>query len=110
MAEGLRLYDEVFAADDYCGPALIKLLDAPSYLWRAELAGHPRDPTRWQALHDFAHKSFPRPGVAFADWHFALIDAVVNDTTSTEARKIEIKDMIRTGRYSAGPTVPAVAR
>ena len=30
----------------YSGPALIKLLDAPSYLWRAELAGHPRDHAR----------------------------------------------------------------
>ena len=33
MAEGFRLYNEAFAADEYYGPALLKLLDAPSYLW-----------------------------------------------------------------------------
>jgi len=110
LAEGFRLYDEAFAADEYYGPALFKLLDAPSYLWRAELAGHPRDPARWRVLHDFAHRTFPRPGVAFADWHIALIDAVVNDTTAAEARESEIEEMIRAGRYSAGPTVPTLAR
>ena len=110
VAEGFRLYNEAFAADEYYGPALMKLLDAPSYLWRAELAGHPRDPARWRALHDFAHRTFPRPGVAFADWHIALIDAVVNDTTAAEARESEIDEMIRAGRYSAGPTVPTLAR
>jgi tetratricopeptide (TPR) repeat protein len=109
LAEGFRLYDDAFAADEYYGPALFKLLDAPSYLWRAELAGHPRDPARWRVLHDFAHRTFPRPGVAFADWHIALIDAVVNDTTAAETRESEIEEMIRAGRYSAGPTVPTLA-
>jgi tetratricopeptide (TPR) repeat protein len=110
LDEGLSLYHTAFAADDYHGPALIKLLDGPSFLWRAELAGHPRKPELWQALHAFAHKSFPRPGTAFADWHMALIDAVVNDTSSAVAREREIEEMISAGRYSAGPSVPTVAR
>ena len=46
--EGLRLFDEAFGADDYQGPLLVKMLDAPSFLWRAELAGHPRDTDRWK--------------------------------------------------------------
>ena len=108
--EGLRLYQQAFAADDYRGPALIKLLDGPSFLWRAELAGHPRDQARWRALQDFAHRTFPRPGTAFADWHMALIDAVLNDTTSSEAREIEIENLIRAERYPAGSSVPTVAR
>jgi tetratricopeptide (TPR) repeat protein len=110
VEEGLRLYTDAFAADDYSGPALIKLLDAPSYLWRAELAGHPRDHARWQVLHEFAHRTFPRPGMSFADWHVALIDAVVGDTTAAEARALEMDEMVRAGRYLAGPTVPAFAR
>ena len=85
-------------------------MDAPSWLWRAELAGHPRDHARWQMLHEFAHRAFPRPGVAFADWHVALIDAVVGDATAAEARACEIDAMVRAERYSAGPTMPAVAR
>jgi hypothetical protein len=46
----------------------------------------------------------------FADWHVALIDAVVADTTAAEARAEEIDQLVRAGRYSAGPTVPALAR
>jgi tetratricopeptide (TPR) repeat protein len=107
---GLRLYADAFFADDYGGPKLVKLLDAPSYLWRAELAGHPRDPARWQLLHEFAHRAFPRPGAAFADWHVALIDAVVGDATAAEARAQAIDEMVRAGRYSAGPTVAVLAR
>ena len=110
LDEGLDLYHTGFAADDYHGPALVKLLDGPSFLWRAELAGHPRKPELWQALHAFAHKSFPRPGTAFADWHMALIDAVLNDTSSATAREHEIGDMIAANRYSAGSSVPTVAR
>lgn len=110
LDEGLRLYHAAFAGDDYPGPALIKLLDGPSFLWRAELAGHPQTPERWKALHAFAHKSFPRPGNAFADWHMALIDAVLDDTSSAAAREREIEEMIEAGRYSAGSSVPTVAR
>jgi tetratricopeptide (TPR) repeat protein len=110
LEEGFRLYDDAFAAEEYHGPGLIKLLDAPSYLWRAELAGHPRDHTRWRALHEFAHRTFPRPGVPFADWHIALIDAVVCDDTAVEARERELEGMVRAGQYTAGPTVSALAR
>jgi len=110
LDEGLSLYHTAFAADDYHGPALVKLLDGPSFLWRAELAGHSRKPEQWKALHAFAHKSFPRPGTAFADWHMALIDAVLSDTSSAEAREREIEMMIDSDRYSAGPSVPTVAR
>ena len=110
VAEGLNLYRDAFAADDYRGPALIKLLDAPSFLWRAELAGYPQDTALWQELRDFAHRSFPRPGTAFADWHMALIDAVLNDTTSAEAREREIETMIREERYPAGSSVPRLIR
>ncbi len=108
--EGFQLYSEAFAADEYYGPALVKVLDAPSYLWRAELAGYPRDVARWRMLHEFAHRAFPRPGVPFADWHIALIDAVVGDATDARAREDEMDDMVRAGRYAAGPTVPTLAR
>ena len=109
MEEGFRLYDSALAADEYHGPKLNKLLDASSYLWRAELAGHPRDHTRWRLLHEFAHRTFPCPGVPFADWHIALIDAVVGDAAAAEARDRELDEMVRAGRYPAGPTVPVLA-
>lgn len=109
-AEGFRLYEQAFAAKDYHGPALVKLFDAPSYLWRAELAGHPRDRTRWQVLADFARRTFPRPGMPYADWHVALIDAVIGDETAAAAWAQEMDAMVGCGRYPAGPTVAALAR
>lgn len=110
VEEGFRLYDTVFAAEQYDGPPLIKVLDAPSYLWRAELAGQPRDHARWQDLHEFARRTFPRPGVPFADWHIALIDAVIDDRTSADARERELDEIVRAGTYAAGSTVPTLAR
>ena len=53
-AEGFRLFTEAFAAEEYHAPARLKLTDGAAFLWRAELAGHPRDPDRWRALHAFA--------------------------------------------------------
>ena len=76
IEEGMRLYDEVFGAADYQGLPRFKIIDAASFLWRAELAGHSRDMARWQALHDFAHRVFPMPTVHMVDWHVALADAV----------------------------------
>ncbi len=110
VATGLQLYTDAFAAETYYGPALVKLLDAPSFLWRAELAGHPCDLPRWQALRDFTRMAFPRPGIAFADWHAALIDAALGDADAVEARATELEALIGAGRYPAGPAVPAAIR
>lgn len=108
--EGFALYEDAFAAEDYPGPKFIKLIDAASYLWRAELAGHPRDDSRWRALHAFAHQAFPRPGMAYADWHVALADAVAGDAAATEARARELSELAEAGRYPAGPGMAAIAR
>lgn len=108
--EALRLYTEAFAAEGYRGPPLLKVIDAVSFLWRAELAGHPRDPERWRSIHDFAHAMFPRPGNAFADWHVALADAVAGDGAALEARVQEMEELARQGRYPSAPVVPAFAR
>jgi tetratricopeptide (TPR) repeat protein len=110
MEDALRLFDRGFAGEDHPGPALVKLLDAPSFLWRAELAGHPRDHARWEALRGFVRRLFPRPGLPYADWHVALVDAVTGDTVEAEARTAEIDAMVREGRYPAGATVAAFAR
>ena len=110
FTEGLRLFDTGFAGEDHPGPALVKLLDAPSFLWRAELAGHPRDGARWEALHGFVRRLFPRPGLPYADWHIALVDAVAGDPVQAEARIAEMEEMVRDGRYPAGHTVAALAR
>ena len=110
VAGAARLYDEAFGAEDYRGLPMIKLFDSASFLWRSELAGQPRDRARWQALLAFARGTFPRPGLPFADWHVALIDAVAADATAAEARAGEIDVLAEAGRYAPGSTVARLAR
>ena len=75
-----RLFKEAFAADVHSGPPRGKVNDAVSFLWRWELAGHPRDADAWRMVHDFATGAFPRAGVAFSDMHIALAQAVAGAT------------------------------
>ena len=103
---GNRMFAESFGADDYPGPPPNKMFDAAAFLWRNELAGQPRDVARWAALRDYAHATFPRPGLNLLDWHIALAEAVTGDTDALEARA----STMEAGPYPAGHTVPALAR
>jgi len=110
VAAALRLYTEAFAAEAYRGPALLKLLDGISFLWRAELSGQPRDPKQWRIMCDYARTMFPRAGNAFVDWHVALAEAATGDEAALETRVREIEELAREGRYPASPVVPAFVR
>jgi tetratricopeptide (TPR) repeat protein len=109
VESGFRLFTDAFGAEDYPGLAMVKLLDSASFLWRAELAGHPRDRERWGAVHEFARRLFPNPGMAFVDWHVAIADAVIGPSAPAEARTASIEALVRQNRYAAGPTVAGVA-
>ncbi len=108
--EALRLFREAFSPDVHSGPPRAKVTDAVSFLWRWELAGHPRDNHAWRTMHDFASKNLPRAGIAFSDMHVALAQAVANDDTGLEDRARQIEDLARAGRYPSGSFVPAVSR
>jgi hypothetical protein len=45
----------------------------------------------------------------FADWHIALADAATGDTAAIDGRVHEMDELVRTGRYPCGETVPALA-
>jgi len=108
-AAAQRLFKEAFSPDVHSGPPRGKLNDAVSFLWRSELAGHPRDAGAWRMMHDFATGAFPRAGAAFSDLHIALAQAVAGDETALEARAGHIDELAREGRYPSGPLVPAVS-
>ena len=110
MEAGLRLYNDAFSADDHRGAVHQKLSDSSSFLWRAELAGHPRDHARWAKLRDYAREKIPRPGFSLADWHVALAFAVDSDGAALEAWIGAIEELVKAGRYPSGSTIPAVAR
>src|SRR3954470_16808326 len=103
----LRLFRKAFAPEVHSGPPRGKVTDAVSFLWRWELAGHPRDAEAWRVIYDFANSGFPRAGVAFSDMHIALAQAVAGDDMALESRARQIDELARTGRYPSGPCVPA---
>jgi len=106
----VRLFREAFAPGVHSGPARGQVNDGVSFLWRWELAGHPRDATAWRTLHDLACTAFPRAGVAFSDMHIALAQAVAGDDAALAARAGQMAELAGAGRYPSGPLVPAVAR
>jgi Tfp pilus assembly protein PilF len=109
-AAASRLFRDAFAPEVHSGPPRGKLNDAVSFLWRWELAGHPRDPEGWRAMHGFATKAFPRAGAAFSDLHVALAHAVAGDDAALAARAGQIEALVREGRYPSGSCVPAASR
>jgi Tfp pilus assembly protein PilF len=109
-AEASRLFRQAFAPEVHSGPPRGKLNDAVSFLWRWELAGHPRDADAWRAMYDFSNSAFPRAGAAFSDMHIALAQAVAGDGAALAARAGQIEALAREGRYPSGAGVPAVAQ
>jgi tetratricopeptide (TPR) repeat protein len=109
-AAASRLFREAFSPDMHSGPPRGKVTDAVSFLWRWELAGHPRDPAAWRMMHDFATGAFPRSSGAFSDMHIALAQIVAGDNAALEARARQMDELARDGRYPSGPCVPAVSR
>jgi tetratricopeptide (TPR) repeat protein len=109
-AAALRLFREAFSPEVHSGPPRGKVTDGVSFLWRWELAGHPRDADAWRVMHDFVNSAFPSSAVAFSDMHIALPLVVAGDSAALAARTQEIDDLAHKGRYPSGPLVPAVAQ
>jgi Tfp pilus assembly protein PilF len=109
-ASAFRLFREAFSPEVHSGPPRGKVNDAVSFLWRWELAGHPRDADAWRMMHDYANNAFPRAGAAFSDMHIALAQVDAGNEPALEARARQMDDLAREGRYPSGPCVPAVSQ
>jgi tetratricopeptide (TPR) repeat protein len=105
-AQALQLYQDAIALDRHSGGPPQKISDGAAFLWRSELAGHPRDAAAWRTLYDYASSALPRPGNGLADLHVILAQAVMAD----DARARQIEDLARAGRYPSGSYLPALAR
>jgi tetratricopeptide (TPR) repeat protein len=108
-AAALRVFEDAIGPAAHTGPARGKITDAVSFLWRWELAGHPRDGAAWRTLYDFANTMFRGPGVAFTDIHIALAQVVAGDDPSLATRAEQIDTLARVGRYPSGSLVQTVA-
>jgi tetratricopeptide (TPR) repeat protein len=108
--EALRLYRDAIALDRHSGGPQQKMSDGAAFLWRSELAGHPRDVAAWRALHEYADGALPRPGSGLADLHVILAQAVMGDDAALDARARQMEAMASEGRYPSGSYLPALAR
>ncbi|MEM7216043.1 MAG: tetratricopeptide repeat protein [Pseudomonadota bacterium] len=84
------------------GPALNVATDAPSLLYRAELAGVQVSAERWQSVSEYVSGSFPKTGLAFADVHAALAHAMAGNMDS-------LQKIIKDARGPAGDLVKLFA-
>jgi len=109
-AEALRLYHDAIALDRHSGGPQQKVSDGAAFLWRSELAGHPRDAAAWCALHDYARSSLPRPGSGLADLHVILAQAVLGDGLAADTRAYQIDALAKEGRYPSGSYLAVLAR
>ena len=105
-----QLYRDAIAPDRHPGGPQQKVWDGVAFLWRSELAGHPRNEPAWRALCDYAAGAVPRPGAGLADLHVMLAHAVLNDDDALDARARQIEEAARAGRYPSGAYVPELAR
>jgi tetratricopeptide (TPR) repeat protein len=106
----LRLYRDAITLDRHSSGPQQKMTDGASFLWRSELAGHPRDAAAWQAIYDYGKSSLPRPGAGLADLHVILTQAVAGDHAALESRTRLMEDLAREGRYPSGSYLPALSR
>ena len=105
-----KLYHDAIALDRHPGGPQQKVWDGAAFLWRSELAGHPRNESAWRTLHAYALSALPRPGAGLADLHIVLADAVMRDEAAMAKRTGEIEQLARDGRYLSGSYVPELAR
>jgi tetratricopeptide (TPR) repeat protein len=110
FAEAARLYGEAISLDSHSGGPQQKMSDGAAFLWRSELAGHPRDGEAWRRLHDYANTALPRPGSGLADLHVILAQAVMGDMSGLETRARQMEEMAKAGRYPSASYLPGLTR
>ena len=108
--EALRLYRDAIALDRHSGGPQQRMSDGAAFLWRSELAGHPRDAAAWRAMYEYANSALPRPGSGLADLHVILAQAVMGDDAGLDTRARQMEDLAREGRYPSGSYLPALSR
>jgi hypothetical protein len=109
-AEALQRYRDAIFLDRHSGGPQQKISDGAAFLWRSELAGHPRDTAAWRGLYDYAKSALPTPGSGLADLHVILALAVMGDDAALEARSRQMEALARDGRYPSGSYLPVLSR
>jgi len=107
--KAVQLYRDAIALDQHSGGPQQKVSDGAAFLWRSELAGHPRDAAAWRAIYEYGKNALPQPGNGLADLHVILALAVMGDEDALDARARQMQAMAGEGRYPSGSYLPSLA-
>ncbi|HET7879268.1 MAG TPA: tetratricopeptide repeat protein [Acetobacteraceae bacterium] len=108
-SEALELYHDAMTLDRHSGGPQQRMSDAAAFLWRSELAGHPRNADAWQTMYDYANRALPRPGSGLVDLHVILAQVVARDEAALDARARLMEELASDGRYPSGAYLPALS-
>ena len=108
--QALSRYRDAMVLDRHSGGPQQRMSDGAAFLWRSELAGHPRDPAAWRALYEYATSALPSPGSGLADLHVMLAQAVMGDDSGLDSRSRRMQEMARDGCYPSGSYLPTLSR
>jgi Tfp pilus assembly protein PilF len=90
-------------------PAMPRLADGASFLWRCHLAEEVGAP-RWQAMAELTARSFAQSGLAFADLHAAMVEAATGCAPALERRIEALDRRVVESALPAGKVVPTLCR
>jgi hypothetical protein len=107
--EAWSLYQGALVLGRHTGGPQQRISDGAAFLWRSELAGHPRDLAAWRALYEYATSALPSLGSGLADLHVILAQAVMGDDAGLTSRSRRMEAMAREGRYPSGPYLPTLS-
>lgn len=86
------------------------LVDTTSLLWRLQIYGAADAPLPWGAVKAYADRTVPRPGMAFADAHVALVYAATGDVAAMQQLISGLTALDAQGHPLAGSVVLPLAR
>jgi len=109
-AAAQQLYRDAIHLDRHGSGPQQRVTDGTAFLWRSELAGHPRDIAAWRATYEYAAEALPRPGPGLADLHVIVAQAVLGDHAALETRTRQIEELAQDGRYPSDTYLPELAR
>lgn len=90
-------------------PAMPRLADGASLLWRCLLAEEVGAP-QWHAMAELTVHGFAQPGLAFADLHAAMVEAATGCTAALERRIEALDRRAAENALPAGKVVPTLCR
>jgi len=102
----LDLYDRVIRPEVSSSPALGTIADAASLLWRCTLTDRQANELPWDALSDWAKRTFQRPGMVWADAHCLLTWTAAGDEVRLAQLVEELHSRAAAGKVYAGPMLP----